>query len=100
MHPVFLLKDDGHHTELQHGDDNSKEVYLLTTLKIATPVDLESPSKHESNISIQVLPTQETQHHVDGGLEAWSVIAGAFIALFVQCGLGKCCLFFFLLASL
>lgn len=27
---------------------------------------------------------------VDGGIKAWSVIGGAFLALFVQFGLGEC----------
>jgi hypothetical protein len=53
-----------------------------STATAATP-DPETTSKPELDT------TALSVHRVDGGFEAWSVIAGASVALFVQFGLGR-----------
>jgi hypothetical protein len=48
-----------------------------------TPVDVEKVSES------QPMPSEKNQYRVDGGVDAWTVIAGASVALFVQFGLGE-----------
>jgi len=64
---------------------------LDSTSGRATPV--EENSDLEDKVPSKVAQSDTTSklvlHRVDGGLKAWSVVAGAFFALFVQFGLGE-----------
>jgi hypothetical protein len=52
------------------------------TVAVLDPEIAPKPELDTTALSLQ------DAHRVDGGLEAWSVIAGASVALFVQFGLG------------
>lgn len=61
------------------GDDKQPEVLIELALKDGpNPTKLSLEQTYERS-----LPP------VDGGIKAWSAIAGGFLALFVQFGLGK-----------